>query len=154
MLFNGINYSMDDLRHLMALGDHNTASMLFDEWPEPDEGFETVALAALASPATWMGADADEWLHAADMAADARRAGGPDALGCGVRLLALAHRDAHHRIPMSAAELEWLTGYSWDFDRLTTLTARMFASMDDEGERARLAGILHEATERRLRQMS
>lgn len=150
MLFNGINYSTDDLQRLMALGDNNTAFMLFDEWPESEEGFETVALAALASPASWMGADVNEWLHAADVAAAARRAGEPDALKSGVRLLARAHRDARHRIPMSVASLEWLTEYSWDFDRLTTLTARMFASMGDEEERARLAGILHEATERRL----
>lgn len=151
MLFNGIEYETDDLKRLMALGDHNTASMLFDAWPKPDDGFEALALAALGEPASWMGADADEWLRAADEAARARRAGETDALGCGMRLLALAHRDARRRIPMSVERLEWLAGHSWDFARLTTLTARMFASMDDDGERARLAGILHEATERRLR---
>lgn len=64
MLFNGIEYETDDLKRLMALGDHNTASMLFDAWPKPDDGFEALALAALGEPASWMGADADEWLRA------------------------------------------------------------------------------------------
>lgn len=135
MLFNGIEYETDDLKRLMALGDHNTASMLFDAWPKPDDGFEALALAALGEPASWMGADADEWLRAAGAACGRTGRVGMRRTASGVRAQRRPppHPDERGGAGMAGRTLVGLR------------------PMDDDGERARLAGILHEATERRLR---